>query len=203
VAARLVIDGWSVCGVGDWATVWRSPDGFLAARVSPFELAYEVFVEMCQNLVGHELLPRIDFDAPLAGGGRLTVMEFLVPAEGPEAEVVIERWEAARDGDPVGVVRLEAERLNEKAAGAVPYWGGIDLNPRNIMLDVSGQVKVVDLFYCPGHEVFGALGDRPEEFAAQIPADRCRYVTEIGCAARVWTPAQIAFYREAVAALPS
>jgi hypothetical protein len=29
-------------------------------------------------------------------------------------------------------------------------WGGVDLNPCNIMLDVSGQVKLVDLFLDPG-----------------------------------------------------
>jgi hypothetical protein len=34
VAARLVRDGWSVCGVGDWATVWRSPDGYRKAAAA-------------------------------------------------------------------------------------------------------------------------------------------------------------------------
>ncbi|HEY0687513.1 MAG TPA: hypothetical protein VGD71_00620 [Kribbella sp.] len=202
VAARLVIDGWNVCGVGDWATVWRSPDGFQVARVCPFELAYEVFVELCRNFAGHALLPRIDFDAPLRGGGRLTVMEFLRPADGPEVEAVMKRWQAAEACDPVSPIRFEAERLDGVAAGVVPYWGGVDLNPGNVMIDLPGQVKFVDLFYSAGEKVFAALLDNPAEFAARIPASRRQFITDIGYAARVWTPDQIAAYREAAAALP-
>jgi hypothetical protein len=202
VAARLAIDGWSVCGVGDWATVWRSPDGFQVARVCPCELAYEVFVELCRNLAGHALLPRIDFDAPLRGGGRLTVMEFLRPADGPEVEAVMKRWQAAEACDPVSAIRFEAERLDGVAAGVIPYWGGVDLNPGNVMIDLAGQVKFVDLFYAAGEKVFAALLDNPGEFAALIPASRRQFITEIGYAARVWTPDEIAAYREAAAALP-
>lgn len=201
-AARFAIDGWNVCGLGDWATVWRSPDGFLAARLSPFELAYEVFVELCRSLPDHALLPRIDFDAPLAGGGRLTVMEFMLPADGPEVEDITARWESAASDDLVGAVRREAERLNDKAASAIPYWGGIDLNPGNIMMDLYGQAKLVDLYFVPGDKVFPALEHNPAEFAARIPPGRRQYLADIACAARVWTPAEIAKYREAEAALP-
>ncbi|THV41468.1 hypothetical protein [Glycomyces buryatensis] len=201
VASRLVLNGWSVCGVGDWATAWRSPEGFQVARVSPFELAYGVFVDLCRDLDGHALLPRIDFDAPLRGGGRVTVMEFLRPAEEPEVAAVTERWEAGAADDPVGAVRLEAERLSDKAESVIPYWGGVDLNPGNIMVDLSGQVKLVDLFFSAGHLIFSGLTQNPTEFAARIPAGHRDYITEIGCAARVWTPAEIARYGGAAAAL--
>jgi hypothetical protein len=121
VAVRLVTDGWTVCGVEDWATVWRSPDGLPAARVCPFELAYEVFVARCRDLTGHRLLPRVDFYAALPGGGRLTVMEFLHPAEEPRSTAVLKRWSAGRlgrwsagaPGDPIDAIRAEAERLSE------------------------------------------------------------------------------------------
>lgn len=201
VAARLVGDGWSVCGVGDWATVWRSPDGFRAARVSPFELAYEIFVELCRNLAGHPLLPRIDFDTPLLGGGRLTVMDFLRPADEPEVDAVMKRWEAAEPGDPVGAVRSEAERLDGTAATVIPYWGGLDLNPGNVMIDLAEQPKIVDLFATAGEKAFAALLDNPTDFAVQIPPNRRQFLTEIGYAQRVWTPAQLTTYREAAAAL--
>jgi hypothetical protein len=202
-AARFAIDGWNVCGLGDWATVWRSPDGFHAARLSPFELAYEVFVELCRNLTDHALLPRIDFDAPLVGGGRLTVMEFMLPAAESQVADITARWESAASDDPVAAVRLEAERLNDKAASLIPYWGGLELNPGNIMTDLSGQAKLVDLYFVPGDKVFPALEHNPTDFAARIPADRRKYLADIACAARVWTPAQIAKYRKAEAALPS
>jgi hypothetical protein len=73
-----------------------------------------------QNLADNALLPKIDVDVPLAGGGRLTVMAFLSPAEGTVVEDVTRRWEAGSAEDPVGAVRLEAERLSEKAADAIP-----------------------------------------------------------------------------------
>ncbi len=196
VAARLVVDGWSVCGVGDWATVWRSPDGLQAARVCPFELAYQVYVELCRNLAGHELLPRIDFDAPLLGGGRLTVMEFLLPADESLEAAVIKTWETTDD------LRLEAERLDRIAAKEIPYWGGVDLTPGNVMIDVTGQPKLVDLFGPAGEKAFAALLDNPADFAARIPRERRQYLTEIGYAQRVWTPTQLAEYRRAAAALP-
>lgn len=94
-AGRLLAAGWDVCGVGDWAVVWRSPDGSRVARVCAFEPAYEVFVRLCRNLNGHPMLPRIDVDFALAGGGRLTVMEFLLPADGEDAKRVVARWDEA------------------------------------------------------------------------------------------------------------
>jgi hypothetical protein len=70
------------------------------------------------------------------------------------------------------------------------------------MIDLPGQVKLVDLFFAAGEQVFAALLDNPAEFAARIPASRRQFITDIGYAARVWTPDQITAYREAAAALP-
>ena len=30
-------EGWTPCGTGDWAFVLASPDGTMAARISPFD----------------------------------------------------------------------------------------------------------------------------------------------------------------------
>ncbi|HEX2143500.1 MAG TPA: hypothetical protein VHG10_03230 [Glycomyces sp.] len=201
VAAWLLADGWNVCGVGDWATVWRSPDGDLAARVSPFEPAYAVFTRLCREVEGNPLLPRVELDAALAGGGRLTLMEFLLPAERDLAVEVWKRWDAAEPGDPISAVRRAAERLNAEAAEVVPYWGSMDRNPSNVMATPEGELKLVDLFFANGKEIYPALLERPEAVAARIPAEQRRYLAEIGAVVRLSPPAEIAAFR-AAAELP-
>ena len=196
-AGRLLADGWNVCGVGDWATVWRSPDGTQVARVSPFEPAYEVFVELCRGLEGHPLLPRIDFDAPLPGGGRLTVLEFLLPADPAEAEGVVERWAAALPDDPVSEVRRRAERLDAEAAASIPFWGGLDHNPGNVMLNASGELKLVDLFYAAGLEIYRVLREDPAKIADAFPADRREYICDIAAVVRMSGPDELAALRTA------
>jgi hypothetical protein len=199
VAGRLLADGWNVCGIGDWATVWRSPEGTLVARVSPFEPAYEVFVDLCHRLDGHPLLPRIDFDAPLAGGGRLTVMEFLLPADPAEAEGVVGRWAAASPDDPISEVRRVAEQLDAEAARSVPFWGGLDHNPGNVMRNASGELKLVDLFYAAGLEIYRVLLEDPARIAKAFAADRREYICDIAALARMSSPDEIAALRTAAA----
>jgi hypothetical protein len=194
-AGWLLADGWNVCGVGDWATVWRSPDGALAARVSPFEPAYEVFVHLCRALPGNPLLPRIALDSPLEGGGRLTVMEALAPAEKDAAAEVWKRWDAAAADDPVTAVRREAERLDAEAAETIPYWGGLDRNPNNVMATAAGEPRLVDLFYVRGLVIYGELLKDPANVLASFPPDRRRYLAEIGAVVRLSTPEEIAAFR--------
>ncbi|MFG3340250.1 hypothetical protein [Glycomyces sp. NPDC048151] len=195
-AGWLLADGWNVCGAGDWATVWRSPDGGLAARVSPFEPAYEVFVRLCRALPGNPLLPRVELDSPLEGGGRITVMEFLTPAGGDRAAEVWRRWDAAEPGDPVAAVRAEAERLHAEAAEAVPYWGGLDRNPGNVMATPSGETRLVDLFYAEGLVIYGELLKDPDRVLASFPPERRRYLAEIGAVVRQSTSEEIAALRK-------
>jgi hypothetical protein len=203
VAGRLLADGWNVCGIGDWATVWRSPDGAQVARVSPFEPAYEVFVRLCRLLEGHALLPRVDFDAPLGGGGRLTVLEFLLPVDPAEADAVVERWTAALPDDPITEVRRQAEQLDAEAAATVPFWGGLDHNPGNVMKNASGELKLVDLFYAEGREIYRVLLEDPARIAEAFAPDRREYILDIAVLARVSTPDEIAALRTAAESIGS
>ncbi|MEU4362398.1 hypothetical protein [Promicromonospora sp. NPDC023987] len=196
-AGRLLADGWNVCGVGDWATVWRSPEGTQVARVSPFEPAYEIFVNLCRSLAGHPLLPRIDVDTPLAGGGRLTAMEFLLPVDAAEANGVVERWAAALPDDPISEVRRRAEQLDAEAATSVPFWGGLDHNPGNVMKNASGEVKLVDLFYAAGLEIYRVLLEDPAKIAEAFAADRREHICDIAALARMSAPDELAALRAA------
>jgi hypothetical protein len=202
-AGRLLADGWNVCGIGDWATVWRSPDGTQVARVSPFEPAYEVFVRLCRGLEGHPLLPRIDFDAPLGGGGRLTVLEFLLPVDRAEADAVVERWTAALPDDPITEVRRQAEQLDAEAATSIPFWGGLDHNPGNVMKNASGELKLVDLFYAAGLEIYRVLLENPTKIAEAFAPDRREYILDIAALARMSTPDEIAALRTAAESMGS
>lgn len=196
-AGRLLAAGWDVCGLGDWAVVWRSPDGSQVARVCAFEPAYGIFVALCRSLGGLSLLPRIDFDAPLSGGGRLTVMEALLPADAEHRAALTARWETAAPSDPVTLVRNEAERRNAAAAAAAPFWGGIDRNPGNVMRRASGEPVFVDLFYAQGLEIYQALLKDPAAIAAAYPAEERRFICEIAVIARESSPEEIAALRAA------
>lgn len=200
-AGWLLADGWNVCGVGDWATVWRSPDGELAARVCPFEPSFEIFVRLCRTLPDNPLLPRIELDSPLEGGGRLTVMEFLAPAEADQAEQVWRSWEATAPGDPATAVRREAERLNAEAVSTVPFWGGLDCKPGHVMATPSGEAKLVDLFFAEGRRIYAELLENPAAVAASFPAEQRKYMAEIGAVVRLSTPEELDKMRTA-AALP-
>lgn len=201
VAGRLLAAGWDVCGVGDWAVVWRSPDGARVARVCAFEPAYGIFVRLCRNLDGHPMLPRIEFDAALSGGGRLTVMEFLLPADGDEAKRVIARWDEALPDDPVAAVRQEAERLDAEARSTVPYWGGLDRNPHNVMRRTSGDLVLVDLFYAAGLEIYKVLLEDPAAIGAAFPPEQRVHIGEIAAVARYSDPEEITALRAAVASI--
>lgn len=196
-AGWLLADGWNVCGAGDWATVWRSPDGELAARVSPFEPAYEVFVRLCRALPDSPLLPDIDLDSALEGGGRLTVMEFLAPTEYDRAAAVWKRWDRADPEDPVTAVRIEAERLNAEAAESIPYWGTLDRNPANVMAASDGAPKLVDLFFAQGKQIYAELLENPAAVLAAFPAERRRYMAEIGAVVRLSSPSELTEFRSA------
>lgn len=191
-AGVLLAEGWGVCGVGDWATVWRSPGGGQVTRISPFEPAYGVFVQLCRQLAGHPLLPRIDSDFPLKGGGRLTAMEFLLPVEPEDAVAVVERWEDASPEDPITEVRQEAERLNADAHTVIPFWGGLDLNLGNVMQDTSGNFKLVDLFFAAGLEIYRVLLEEPAKIAEAFRPDQREYICDIAAITRQSTPAEIA-----------
>lgn len=199
VHTRLITAGWSTCGIGDWATTFRSPDGRQAARVCPFDPAYPVYVELCRRLPGHRLLPDIGLDQALDGGGRVTVMEFLTPADAETAAKVTRDWEAGTD-PALAEVRRAAEALNTEAAAKVPWWDGLDLNAGNIMVSLSGQTKLVDMFCMDGEGMYGTLLSDPAALAARIPAHARRHMTDIAFIARTSTPAEIAALRQAATA---
>lgn len=172
--------GWTKCGEGDWAIALRSPDGALAARVSPFEPSYGWFVELCDRLPGNPYLPRIYFVSELEGGGQLAVLEYLTPSSEAEANAFLLRWKDDADPDPdLRRLRDAVEALDEECRETVRFWMGIDLGARHVMRAADGQVKLIDLLGLAGGPMVEQIEADVEEFLRVIPRHRCRYMLEI------------------------
>lgn len=200
VQARLITQGWAVCGVGDWAVTLRCPDGQSVARVAPFDPAYPAFVELCRRAAGSPYLPQIHADVALDGGGQLTVMEFLPEVSAEVATRVRQSWDA--DDDPLlAQVRRLAEEVNAEAARRRPWWDQIDMNDGNIRRSSSGHPVLIDLFCVDGAAIYAALLRDPAELARRIPEAERRHLAEIAYISRTSTPEEIAALRAAVDAL--
>ncbi len=198
--AQLIREGWSVCGVGDWAVTLRCPDGSRVARVAPFDPAYPVFVELCRRLPGSPYLPRIEADQQLDGGGQFTVLEFLSEAPAEVSARVRHAWDEGAD-PALAAVRAAAEALNHEAARTVPWWDGLDLNAGNIRVAANGHPVLIDMFCVDGAGIYAALLEDPGELARRIPERDRRHLAEIAYISRTSTPEEIAALQAAVAAL--
>jgi hypothetical protein len=53
----LLADGWSRCGVGDWAVVLADPRGDVAARISPFDPVAPYTAELFRLAAGTRQVP--------------------------------------------------------------------------------------------------------------------------------------------------
>lgn len=170
-------EGWRFLAAGDWAVVLADPTKQYAARISPFELAYQQFVELCQRHPSNRWLPTIHAATDLEGGGHATVMELLTAravAEGDQPDPV---WSS--DEPDLKAVRRDVERTDAECRTTVPWWGGVDVKAEHFMLDRAGQLKLVDPFYVAGSDLVGAALSDYAEFCRVLPPDRRRYMLQI------------------------
>lgn len=129
------------------------------------------------------------------------MLEFLLPVGSAEADGVVERWAAALPDDPITEVRRKAEQLDAEAATSIPFWGGLDHNPGNVMKNASGELKLVDLFYAAGLEIYRVLLEDPAKIAEAFAPDRREYILDIAALARMSSPDEIAALRTAAASI--
>ena len=88
-------EGWTPCGTGDWAFALASPDGTMAAGISPFDPVGRFTAHRSAEAAATGAVPRLDLHRRLAGGADLLVMEFLEPIGEEEAKAFFGR---VRDG---------------------------------------------------------------------------------------------------------
>ena len=65
------------------------------------------------------------------------------------------------------------------------------------MKNASGELKLVDLFYAEGLEIYRVLLEDPARIAEAFPPDRREYLLDIAAVARMSTPDEIAALRTA------
>lgn len=183
--AELILSGWTPCGVGDWATGLRSPDGLWVARVCPFDPAYAAFLELCRLLPDNPYLPRIAHDTPLDGGGTLSVLEYLTPLD-PDLAL---QWNENSTDPALTQLRQAAVAVDNEFRGRTPWWDGIDLNAGNVRQALDGRIAIIDIFCMDGAALYAQILDDATVVSAAFPGSR--HVLDIPYIARESTPTEI------------
>lgn len=132
-AARNLLErlGWRFITAGDWAIVLRDPTDQWAARISPFELAYQHYVKICRELPDNRYTPEILLSTALEGGGHLVIMELLTDRNLPESDDPDPLWESS---DPeLRTLRSAVEEVDRSRRESTPWWGGIDVKNSHFM----------------------------------------------------------------------
>ena len=199
VEQRLLGQGWTISGAGDWAIALRSPDGTAAARISPFDPTGPYAAALYREAAHTRQVPELFAHHRLTGGGDLQVLEWLEPV--PEHEGVafhLAIAEGAREvADLVEVVR----RVHERARRELPWCGPLDNNPNNVMRSADGRVVVLDLFYADGPALYPTAAADPDVVVALIPEVERRFMTEIPLASSgPWQQAERESMRASLAA---
>lgn len=159
--------GWRLIGTGDWSWVFADPSDTLAARVTPFDPAYRMFVDFCLRGPPNRFLPRIERVTPLVRDGYVVVMARLYRADEEEAQRFCRTLGVANDSryaepqgapmaDPDGEIAALRERLDALLAEGVrrfTLWGGPDIRPGNVLANASGQLKLIDPVFVRGKTI--------------------------------------------------
>lgn len=180
--------GWIPCGAGDWAVAFRSPDGAVVARVSPFDPGAKYSVALYRDAAHTRQVPELYAHRRLAGGGDLQLMEWLQPV--PEAEAKAFQ-QAIVAGEPhVAELAAVVRRIEEWALREQGWFATkVDDNPDNIMRSVDGRLVAADLFGPNGPVLYAAVLDDPDRVVASLPAEERRFMTELPLTATgSWDP---------------
>ncbi|WBB95876.1 hypothetical protein O7543_26090 [Solwaraspora sp. WMMA2080] len=179
--------GWSPAGAGDWAIALRSPDGTMAARISPFDPTGPYTAALYREAAHTRQVPELFAHRRLPGGGDLQLLEWLRPVSQDEA-VAFHRAIARHDPDVADLVDV-VRRIHDRARRELPWCGPLDHNPTNVMRTVDGRLVAVDLFYADGPNLYATAATDPDLVVALIPETERRFMTEIPLAASgPWPP---------------
>lgn len=173
--------GWSDCGAGDWAFALASPDGTLAARISPFDPVGPYTAQLYERAAGTRLVPQMLLHRRLAGGADLLVMEKLLPADGSEAHAFLAAFSRA-EGE-LAALAGAVQAVHAEARRELFWCGPLDTNPSNIMRRPArkGSTRLVltDPFYADGPHLYRMAEEDPDRFVTTLPAHERRHLTEI------------------------
>jgi hypothetical protein len=177
--------GWSLIGTGDWSWAYASPDEPTVARVTPWDRAYRLHAETCRAHP-NTYLQRIDRIVDLRDSGHVVFMERLWPADEARAAAFCvaiglgnqSGYELQATPENVAVFERDPELLAlreivrgavKKGAASLPFWGGSDIRPGNVMADADGGLKLIDPLFVAGKEIVAAILAGERERLAAIP----------------------------------
>ncbi|MGW7686272.1 hypothetical protein ACWGID_36345 [Kribbella sp. NPDC054772] len=178
LARVLLRAGWTRCGAGDWAVAYRSPDGRVAARISPFDPAGPYTAALYREAAHTRQVPRLLAHRRLAGGGDLQLLEWLEPVA-PDQAARFHRTLADRAPELAELADV-VRRVYERGQLELPWFAPrLDDNPDNIMRTADGRLVAADLFSADGPRLYAAVVDDPDLVVARIPERERRFITEI------------------------
>ena len=176
--------GWPEIATGDWSWVLASPAGDQVARITPWDAAYRLHAERCRA-ARNPYLPRIDAIRPVGAHGHLVLMERPFPAPEDRAAALCAALVEAGDSgwrapegvdvaalrqDPdIAALRRHVLAMAEEGARTLPFWGGLDVRPGNVMADGAGQLKLVDPVFVAGPKIIAAIEARDRDALARLP----------------------------------
>jgi hypothetical protein len=185
--ARAVLEraGWRLVGTGDWSWVYADPSDEVAARVAPWDRAYRMHAELCLVHPNRYLQRIFRIDA-LRDGGHVVYMQRLWPADPARAEAFCVALKLGNDSgyelaaEPDGLAAFEADAdldslralvgdASARGAAEIPFWGGSDIRPGNVMADAAGQLKLIDPLFVSGPTIIAAIQAGQRERLAAIP----------------------------------
>lgn len=152
---QLEENGYERIAEGDWAYVYTSPDTSRVIRITPYDPAYLLFVYTCwsrrhANLPVHSALIR------LVGSGYAVEMPRYMPGDETLRAGFIAALQAAMNAEErsseLAALAQTLRRGLDLGQQTVPYFGGIDWNPDNVMLD-GDTPKFVDGFMQNGSAI--------------------------------------------------
>jgi hypothetical protein len=185
--------GWDCVAEGDWSWVFAAPDRNVVARITPWDPAYLLYAGICLRYPDNPYLPRIEKVSHLASGSYVIVMERLQPADPEQAAALCYAIGLGNDtgGTPDWTdVAMDTSILEEDEDLAqlrqilkdaldfghvhLPFWGGSDIGTGDVMVDPSGQLKLLDPFFIKGAAIIEAILNRRGDLLSRIPREEIK-----------------------------
>lgn len=170
---RLAALGWTPLAEGDWSWVDLAPDGESVVRITPWDDGYRLHAQMCAAHPEQPHLQRVRAIVPLAGEAYAVFQERLFSCDGVVAESFCAALGFPRDTDRAGpsdpaqiaafaalpsLAALRALLADLVArASKLPFFGGTDIRPGNLMCDEAGRIKTIDPIFVAGRRIHAAI----------------------------------------------